>query len=196
MLEHAVKLRETVNERNTEMKEFGALVKSMLKDTHEVIIDSSLTLGSVFGTDEVEPPPRLKDITHTAIPTNPANLIKFLHIIRRQVLYDTRMKLDAIRRLLRGLEIVFDKLDLDQYLSAEGEESLRDRIVEPTFKTISWAVYRKISDQAFAINGLHSFSARCSRRPTSILRGDVPCRRHECQIDYQDSHGHFLVGPG
>ena len=157
MLENTVKLREAVNERNTEMKELGALVKSLLKDTHEVIIESSSTLGSVFGMDEVEPPPRLKDIIHTAIPTNPANLTEIMHIIRRQVLYDTGMELDAIRRPLRGLEIVFDKLDLDQYLSTEGEESLRDKIGDPTFKTIFWAVYRKISDQAFAINEQRSF---------------------------------------
>ena len=130
----------------------GVLVKELLKDIHEVIIDSSATLGSFLGMDEVEPPPRLKDIIHTAIPTNSAKLTEVLDIIRRQVLYDTGMGLDAIRRPLRDLEIVFDKLDLDQCLSVEGEESLRDRIGDPTFKTTFWAVYRKISDQAFAIN--------------------------------------------
>ncbi len=55
------------------------------------------------------------------------------------------------------MEIAFDKLDLDQYLSVEGEESLKDRLKGAAFRTILTAVVERITVQAAVIADQRSF---------------------------------------
>ena len=110
--------------------------------------------------DEVEVPARLEEIMPTAIPTNEADLRKILDTIRRQIIYDTGMEVDRLRRPLRDMEITFDKLDLDQYLQlVEEEDSLKDRLEDEytAFRTVCRAVLKRITDQAIAINKHRSF---------------------------------------
>lgn len=74
-------------------------------------------LGSDFGMDGVEAPAWLEEIM-PPIPTNPAEIRMILHALRLQILYDTGMELDRLRRPLRGMEIVFmNWISTSTYLS-------------------------------------------------------------------------------
>ncbi len=152
--------RETLNRRIAELKEVGSQIKALLNDTHDVIKLFCSELDSGFGMDEVNAPARLVDIMPTAIPTNQVELERIIGTIRLQILYDTGMELDRLRKPLRDMEIAFDELDLDQYLRfVKGEESLKDRLEDEynAFTTALLAVVNRISDQGIAINHQRTF---------------------------------------
>ena len=153
-------LRETVNRRNSELKEIGAKISGLLEDTHKVIVKFSEKLDSKFGIDEVEHPPRLKDIIPMAIPTDKAELCKILNIIRRQILFDTGQVLDSFRVPLRNMEIEFGKLNLDQYLSVEGEEVIKDGLDDSIPRSVLPAIANKILEQGTKIISLRESFCR------------------------------------
>ena len=109
------------------MKTIGGKIDSLLRETHGVIEEYSGELGSEFGMDEVMAPTRLEEILPTVILTTPDGLSNIVKTIRREILYDTGMVLDLLRKPLRTLQDAFHRLDLDQYLQpVEDEDSLKD----------------------------------------------------------------------
>ena len=109
------------------MKTIGGNIDSLLCEIRSVINEYSGELGSDFGIEEMIPPASLEEILPTIVITTVDGLSNILTTIRREILYDTGMVLDLLRKPLRTLQDAFHRLDLHQYLQhVEDEDSLRD----------------------------------------------------------------------